>query len=204
MNRELAPPLRESDLDEDPVAQFAAWFADAAAGGIRAPDAMTLATAAADGSPSARMVLLKSFDEHGFTFHTNYESRKGRELQQNPQAALLFYWDVLGRQVRVEGTVERTSADESAAYFRTRSPAARVSAWASQQSEVIESRRALEALVEEALARLGDDPPLPPFWGGFRLVPQTIEFWQHRENRLHDRFRYTRRAGGWMIERLSP
>ena len=204
MNRRVAPPLRESDLDPDPLVEFAAWLAEADAAGLPAPEAMTLATATPDGTPSARMILLKSFDERGFTFHTNYESRKARELAANARAALVFYWEPLGRQIRVEGTAERVAEQESAAYFRTRPRAARLSAWASRQSEAIESRVALEAQVDEVRRRFGDDPPLPPFWGGFRVVPRAIEFWQHREDRLHDRFRYERSEGGWAIERLSP
>jgi pyridoxamine 5'-phosphate oxidase len=192
--------VNERDLLPDPLAQFAAWYEEAP--GVR--ESMALATADAVGAPSVRMVLLKSFDERGFTFHTNYASRKGRELEANPRAALLFYWRELGRQVRIEGAVERTSAEESAEYFATRAPAARLSAWASPQSEPVADRAELEARVEAARARFGDDPPLPDNWGGLRVVASAYEFWVHDENRLHDRFRYERDGDGWHVERLGP
>ena len=201
---ERARPLDESDLDRDPFRQFEAWFVEAAAH-VRVPEAMAVATASAGGAPSVRMVLLKGFDEHGFVFYTGYESRKGRELEANPVAALLFYWDPLGRQVRIEGGVARVPRDESEQYFRTRPRGAQLAALASRQSAVIGGRGELEtrhAELERELA--GSDVPLPPQWGGFRLVPVTFEFWQHRENRLHDRVRYRREAGRWPIERLSP
>jgi pyridoxamine 5'-phosphate oxidase len=200
------PPLLEDAVSGDPIAQFEAWFEDAQAAGIRLPETMILATATAEGLPSARAVLLKGVDAEGFVFFTNYGSRKGRELAANPRAALVFYWDALGRQVRVEGAVERVSAEESEAYFRRRPLGSRVGAWASPQSEVIEGREALEARVAEFEARHRDgDVPLPPFWGGFRLVPEAIELWQHRESRLHDRLRYRRTpTGSWTIERLAP
>ena len=193
-------PLRRTDLDPDPVHQFARWFAEAE-GVVRAPEAMALATADAAGAPSVRMVLLKQADEDGLAFFTHYTSRKGRELEANSRAALLLYWDPLGRQVRIEGQVERVPPAESDAYFETRPHGARVSALASRQSEVIDSRGELEARVA-ALA--GDDVARPESWGGFRLVPESWEFWQHRESRLHDRFRYRRADGAWVIERLSP
>jgi pyridoxamine 5'-phosphate oxidase len=192
--------MDERDLLPDPLAQFAAWYEEAP--GVR--ESMALATADAAGAPSVRMVLLKGFDERGFTFHTNYASRKGRELEANPRAALLFYWRELGRQVRIEGSVERTSAEESAEYFATRAPAARLSAWASPQSEPVADRAELEARVDAARARFGDDPPLPDNWGGLRVVPSAYEFWVHDENRLHDRFRYERAGDGWWIQRLGP
>jgi pyridoxamine 5'-phosphate oxidase len=192
--------MDEGDLLPDPLAQFAAWYDEAP--GVR--ESMALATADAAGAPSVRMVLLKGFDERGFMFHTNYASRKGRELETNPRAALLFYWRELGRQVRIEGSVERTSAEESAEYFATRAPAARLSAWASPQSEPVTDRAELEARVEAARARFGDDPPLPENWGGLRLVPNAYEFWVHDEDRLHDRFRYEHGADGWRIQRLGP
>jgi pyridoxamine 5'-phosphate oxidase len=199
-----ARPLRKADLDPDPVRQFEHWFEEARGAAVELPEAAALATASADGAPSARMVLVKGFDERGFLFHTGYASRKGRELTENPTAALLFYWHVLGRQVRVEGTVDRVGEGESAAYFTTRPLESRLAAWASQQSEPIESREALEARFAEASARFGRDVPLPPHWGGFRLLPDEYEFWQHRENRLHDRLRYRPTAQGWLIERLAP
>ena len=205
MSNERARPLREEDVDPDPFAQFVTWFGDAARAGVRAPEAAALATATPDGAPSARMVLAKSFGPEGFVFFTGTESRKGGELRANPRAALLFYWDPLGRQVRVEGAVEPLAREESAAYFGTRPRGAQLGAWASPQSEVIESRAWLEARVAEAAARFeGAEPDLPPAWGGFRLDPGVFELWQHREDRLHDRLRYRREAGGWTLERLAP
>ena len=187
--------LRRRDLDPDPLAQFAAWFAGQS-------EAMALATAAADGQPSVRMVLLKGFDERGFVFFTSYGSRKGRELEANPRAALLFHWQPLGRQVRVEGTASRVPADESDAYFRSRPLGSRLSAIASAQSEPVAARTELEARVA---ALEGDpDPPRPADWGGYALAPAAYEFWQHRDDRLHDRFRYERDGAAWRIERLQP
>jgi pyridoxamine 5'-phosphate oxidase len=185
-------------LDPDPLRQFQAWFEE---GGS---DAVTLATATPDGAPSARTVLLKGADERGFVFHTNYESRKGRELAANPRGALLFYWAEPGRQVRVEGRVEQVARNESEAYFRTRPRGGQLAAWASAQSEPIESREALERRFAETQAEYPGEVPLPPHWGGFRLVPEVYEFWEHRENRLHDRFRYRAEGGEWVIDRLSP
>jgi pyridoxamine 5'-phosphate oxidase len=196
-------PLDEAEVDPDPLRQFAAWFEEAGAAGMRAPEAMALASAAADGRPSVRMVLLKGFDERGFVFFTGYESRKGGELATNPRAALLFYWDPLGRQVRIEGPVERVAEAESDAYFASRPRGAQISASASPQSRVVESRAHLEARAAELEAR-GGELPRPPSWGGFRLSPETYEFWQHRANRLHDRLRYSREDAGWRIERLGP
>jgi pyridoxamine 5'-phosphate oxidase len=201
---ERARPLNESDLDRDPFRQFEAWFADAAAL-IRAPEAMAIATATTDGAPSLRMVLLKGFDEHGFLFFTGYESRKGRELEANARAALLFYWDPLGRQVRIEGSVAKVPGAESERYFQTRPRGAQIAALASRQSTVIGARSELEARCVELERELaGRDAPLPSQWGGLRLVPVAFEFWQHRENRLHDRLRYRRDGDRWIIERLSP
>ena len=198
--------LRRADLDPDPIKQFAKWFEAAEAAHPKLPNAMTLATATRDGKPSARVVLLKGFDQAGFVFFTNYESQKGRELDENPNASLVFYWAALDRQVRVEGRVRKTSHEESEAYFKTRPAESRLSAWASKQSSMVSSRRVLEDEMKR-LAREyeGKEIPLPPYWGGFRLEPSVIEFWQNRPNRLHDRFRYNRQAdGGWTIERLSP
>ena len=193
-------PLDERDLLPDPLAQFEAWFAEAP--GVR--EAMALATADPSGAPSVRMVLLKGFDRRGFVFHTNYASRKGRELADNAQAALLLYWREVGRQVRIEGRVERTSREDSEAYYRTRPPGARLSAWASPQSRPVADRAQLEARVEEARARFADDPPLPDEWGGFRVVPRAYEFWVHDDDRLHDRFRYERDGDAWRVQRLGP
>jgi pyridoxamine 5'-phosphate oxidase len=196
--------LLEAQVDPDPLRQFARWFEEAAAAGVAMPEAMALATATADGRPSVRMVLLKGFDERGFSFYTGYESRKGRELAENPRAALLFHWP--GRQVRIEGPVERLTAEESDAYFASRPRGSRLSAIASRQSEVVTSREELEARVAELEERFaGAEPARPDRWGGFRLVPETYELWQHRDDRLHDRLRYRRDGNGrWVVERLSP
>jgi pyridoxamine 5'-phosphate oxidase len=200
----VAPPLHRRDLDPNPFRQFEAWFEAARDAGLPLAEAMTLATASADGAPSARVVLLKDVDS-GFVFFTNQESRKGRELDANPRAALVFHWQPLGRQVRVEGTVERVSPGESAHYFATRPRGAQLGAWASPQSEPLADR----AQLEDRLARVageheGSDVPAPPFWGGFRLVPTRLEFWQHQDDRLHDRFAYERDGAGWRITRLAP
>ena len=192
--------LDQADLDPDPLRQFESWFAAAREAGMRAPEAMALATATPDGAPSARMVLLKGVDERGFVFFTSYESRKGRELEANPRAALLFYWEPLGRQVRVEGPVERVSAEESEAYFALRPPGSRAGAAASRQSRPLADR----AELERAVAALGANPARPEWWGGYRVRPEGYEFWQHRENRLHDRFRYEREGSAWSIQRLYP
>ena len=197
--------LRKSAVDPDPLEQFRRWYADAEGTGIKAPQAMALATSTADGAPSVRMVLLKGADERGFVFFTGYVSRKAGELDTNPRAALLAYWDPLGRQVRIDGTVARVSREESREYFSTRPLESRLSALASRQSEVIESREALEARVEELRARYPErDVPLPPTWGGYRLSPSEYEFWQHQDNRLHDRLRYRRVGEAWIVERLQP
>jgi pyridoxamine 5'-phosphate oxidase len=193
--------LLEEHAERDPLKQFAAWFGEAAQAGLRVPEAVTLATATADAAPSARMVLLKEFGERGFVFYSNYDSRKGRELDANPRAALLFYWDPLRRQVRIEGSVTRLSAQESDDYFATRPLGARLSAWASRQSEVVPSRDALELAFEAARGR---EAKRPPDWGGYVLQPEVCEFWQHRDDRLHDRLRYRRSGDAWVRERLAP
>jgi len=197
--------LDERTVDPDPLHQFEAWLEEARAAGILFPETTALATASADGSPSARMVLLKGADGRGFVFFTNTGSRKGGELDENPRAALVLYWRELGRQVRVEGRVEPVDAQESEKYFGTRPRASRLSAWASPQSEPVASRAELERRFAQAAARFpGDEIPLPPHWGGYRVVPETVELWEHRENRLHDRVRYTREGTGWRRERLAP
>ncbi|WP_179401509.1 pyridoxamine 5'-phosphate oxidase [Burkholderia guangdongensis] len=199
--------LDEADANPDPFAQFDRWFKEALTAKLPEPNTMTLATVGADGRPSARIVLIKGVDARGFVFFTNYDSRKGRDLAAHPYAALLFYWIELERQVRIEGRVEKTSADESDRYFASRPLGSRIGAWASEQSAVIDGRATLEAR-EKALAdRYGGEPPRPPHWGGYRVVPDAFEFWQGRPSRLHDRLRYTREPDaphGWTIDRLSP
>jgi pyridoxamine 5'-phosphate oxidase len=197
-------PLDEATADPDPLVQFGRWFEDA--GAVTAmPEAMAVATAEPDGRPSVRMLLLKSFGPEGFAFYTNYESRKGRELAENPHAALLFHWEALGRQVRVEGPVERVADEESDAYFATRARGSQLGARASRQSRPIGERRALDAHVDAVEARFaGTEVPRPPWWGGLRVRPQSYEFWQHREDRLHDRLLYTPADEGWRITRLQP
>ncbi len=198
-------PLNEQDVDPDPVRQFAAWFAQAQGCGMRMPEAAALATADRDGAPSVRMVLVKSFGADGFSFYTNYSSRKARELESNPRAALLFHWDPLGRQVRIEGPVVRTSAEQSASYARSRPRGSQLSALASPQSEVLAGREELERRVAELSERYGEgELPAPEGWGGFVLSPDLFEFWQQRHDRLHDRLRYRLRAGRWAIDRLAP
>jgi pyridoxamine 5'-phosphate oxidase len=198
--------LRRADLHSDPIEQFRAWFAAALAADIRDVNAMSLATATVDGKPSARIVLLKGVDSRGFSFFTNYDSEKGRDLEANPFAALCFYWVKLERQIRISGPVERTSREDSAAYFHSRPPGSRLGAWASRQSEPIDSRQILDARLAQMTERFeGGEIPLPPHWGGYRVLPERMEFWQGRPNRLHDRFRYSRQAGGvWQIDRLAP
>jgi len=198
--------LRRSDLNPDPIKQFANWFTTAIETGIGDVNAMSLATAGQDAKPSVRIVLLKSFDEDGFVFFTNYESEKGKQLEANPYAALGFYWIELDRQIRISGKVDKTSRKESQTYFHSRPVGSQLSAWASRQSAVLDGRRVLDARMEEMNERFADKRvPLPPHWGGYRLKPDNMEFWQGRSNRLHDRFRYTRQSdGSWLIERLAP
>jgi len=197
-------PLRETDFAADPFAQFDAWFAEAS-GALRQPEAIALATADRHGAPSVRMVLLKAWDERGFVFFTNYTSRKGGELAANPRGALVLYWEPLGRQVRAEGAIEHTSDEESDVYFASRPRASQVAAHASDQSQPLADRAELDAAFGELDRRFaGRDVPRPHDWGGFRLVPQEVEFWQHREDRLHDRLVYRREGDGWRLGRLAP
>lgn len=199
--------LTKDHIDANPIRQFHTWLDEVRASGVSEQDAisMTLATAGKDSQPSARIVLLKSFDDRGFVFYTNYHSRKGKELSGNPRACLLFYWSQLWRQVRVEGEIEKVSTAESEAYFQSRPLGSRLGAWASNQSEVVDSREVLEARFAELEKRFGNDVPRPEHWGGYRLKPSSIEFWQGRDNRLHDRLRYSlEEEGTWSIERLGP
>jgi pyridoxamine 5'-phosphate oxidase len=201
-----AQELRRRDLDPDPIKQFSNWFTAAIEAGIRDVNAVSLATAGSDGNPSVRIVLLKGFDQDGFVFFTNYQSEKGRELEENPHAACVFYWIELDRQVRISGPVQKTSREESERYFHSRPLGSQLGAWASHQSEVLDARRVLDARMAEMTERYRESPiPLPPHWGGYVIKPQVIEFWQGRTNRLHDRFRYTRQTdGSWQIDRLAP
>ena len=204
----VAQGLRRSDLDPDPFKQFSTWFTAAVEAGIRDVNAMSLATSTLDGRPSVRVVLLKGFAADGFTFFTNHESQKGQELDANPRAALAIFWPSLERQVRIEGVTARTPREESQRYFHSRPAGSQLGAWVSRQSEVIDARRILEGRLAEMTERFAQgEIPLPPHWGGYRLKPETIEFWQGRPNRLHDRFRYQRtgeEADGWTIDRLAP
>jgi len=197
--------LNETDVDADPLKQFQVWFNDALTANVVEPNAMILATATKDGKPSARTVLLKGFDAHGFVFYTNYESRKGQELAENPWAAVVLLWKEMQRQVRIEGQIEKCSEEESDRYFGSRPLGSQLGARVSQQSQVISGREVLESRLEELKDEFANrDVARPPYWGGYRLRPVSIEFWQGRPNRLHDRLRYRLEDGGWMIERLSP
>ncbi|MFL6513954.1 MAG: pyridoxamine 5'-phosphate oxidase [Chthoniobacterales bacterium] len=200
------PGLRRRDLDPDPVKQFSNWFTAAIEARIRDVNAMSLATATAAGRPSVRIVLLKGFDQDGFVFFTNYESEKGSQLAANPFAALGFYWIEQDRQIRIAGETVKTSREESERYFHSRPLGSQLGAWASRQSEVLDARRVLDARMAQITERFAGKPvPLPPHWGGFRLKPDYMEFWQGRANRLHDRFRYAlQKDGNWLLERLSP
>lgn len=198
--------LSKADVNPNPFLQFEHWFNEALYSALPEPNAMTLATASPSGQPSARTVLLKDFDQTGFVFYTNYDSRKGQDLAENPQAALLFCWLELERQVRIEGSVERVSPKESLEYFQSRPQSSQIGAWASPQSQAIPDRAVLEAKIQELTARYQNEEvlPLPPNWGGYRLRPQQIEFWQGRENRLHDRILYSRVGQEWRLDRLAP
>jgi pyridoxamine 5'-phosphate oxidase len=196
--------LSEADAHADPLAQFERWFKDALDASLPLVNAMTLATVTDAGAPDARIVLLKGIDNGGFVFYTNYESRKGGQLAARPMACLVFFWSQLERQVRIDGRVEKVSVAESDAYFATRPVGARWSAWASAQSTTVANRGYLEKLLEDFKNKFASNPPRPPQWGGYRVIPERIEFWQGRENRLHDRLLYTRASGAWKIERLAP
>ena len=196
--------LSERDVAADPIVQFEKWFTQAQGAGSVEANAMTLATSTRGGHPSARIVLLKGFDERGFVFFTDYRSRKGTELESNPNVSLCFWWGELQRQVRITGTVARASREESEAYYRTRPHGSRIGAWASHQSAPLASREPLESEVKRLEQKYPDDVPLPPHWGGYRVAPETVEFWQGRPSRLHDRIVYAREGSAWRIGRLSP
>jgi pyridoxamine 5'-phosphate oxidase len=194
----------DSTADDNPFRQFELWFEQATASGLIEPNAMTVATSTLSGKPSIRVVLIKKVDKNGFVFFTNYDSRKGQEIQENPQASLLFYWDNLERQVRIEGKIEKVSLEESEEYFKSRPYESRLGAWASKQSTVLKSRFSLMRSVVKLMAKYPGDVPLPPFWGGYRLVPDYFEFWQGRKSRLHDRITYSKQNNKWIKQRLYP
>ena len=196
--------LSERDAGADPLRLFSTWLEDAVKAGLPLPNSMTLATVTTEGLPDARIVLLKGLEEGAFTFYTNYRSSKARQLEAQPAACLVFQWSQLERQVRIEGAVHKVSAAESDAYYASRPLGARLSAWASEQSTPVASRQVLESAMQDAKKRYADHPPRPPHWGGYRVVPQRLEFWQGRADRLHDRLRYTREGTAWKIERLAP
>lgn len=196
--------LRRNDLDPDPLKQFSRWFGQAVEANVLEPNAMTLASVDGTGQPSSRTVLLKAVDERGFSFYTNYDSRKGRELAANGKASLTFFWGGIERQVNVRGSCTKLSREESEAYYKIRPVGSRLGAWVSKQSTEVESREWMEKRLEEVTAEYGENPPLPPYWGGYLLEPITMEFWQGRPNRLHDRFEYSREGENWIIRRLSP
>ncbi|MCI0450104.1 MAG: pyridoxamine 5'-phosphate oxidase [Chlorobi bacterium] len=196
--------LSVNSVDKNPLNQFKLWYDEILKSDYVEPTAMTLATASKERKPSARMLLLKAYDQKGYVFYTNYNSRKGKELGENPNGCILFYWDRLKRQVRIEGKIEKVAKEESEAYFKTRSYKSRLGAWASNQSSVIESRTVIVKEFLKYLLKFRTDVPLPEYWGGYRLIPEVYEFWQGRENRLHDRIKYTKEKDGWKIERLAP
>jgi len=194
----------DKTADDNPFKQFELWFEQATESGLIEPNAMTVATSTLSGKPSIRVVLIKKVDNNGFVFFTNYDSRKGQEIQKNPQASLLFYWDNLERQVRIEGKIEKVSLEESEEYFKSRPYESRLGAWASKQSTVLKSRFSLMRSVVKLMAKYPGDVPLPPFWGGYRLVPEYFEFWQGRKSRLHDRITYSKQHDSWIKQRLYP
>jgi len=200
----ISDGLFESEMPDDPLDQFSKWFDEALASGIIDPNAMTVATVGDDGRPSVRIVLLKEYSRGGFVFFTNYESKKGTDLSAHPQCALHFFWPQFNRQIAIYGSASKVSHDESEEYFLSRPAGSRLSAWASKQSSVVASREELESRVEQLKQEFGDDIPLPPFWGGFRVIPDKFEFWQGRQNRLHDRIVYLREHDEWTLERLAP